>query len=168
GLGGHRGGGLLGRPAAGPADPPDTGADRRNREGNPGCSQGTGRELGMTTQDPDELRGRIEETQRELSANGDALTAKLSPQRIVQDRVQRARTAVGSVKQRVTRSAAQKAPADGGTAVADGAAAVPAASAATGTVSTAKGTVASAKGTGASAASSAAKAARPGSAAAPR
>jgi len=111
----------------------------------------------MTTQDPDQLRDGIEKTQRELSANVDALTAKLSPQRMVQDRVQRARTAMGSVKQRVTRSAAQKAPADGGTAAADGATAVPAASAATGTVSTAKGTVASAKGTVSSATSSAAK-----------
>jgi len=101
-------------------------------------------------QDPEQIRDDIEQTQRELSADVDALTAKLSPQRIVHDKVQRARTAMGSVKQRVTGGAAQKAPADGGTAV-------PAAPAATGTVSSATGTVASAKGTVSSATSSAAK-----------
>ena len=97
----------------------------------------------MTTQDPDQIRDDIEQIQRELSADVEALTAKLSPQRIVHDKVQRARTAMGSVKQRVTGGAAQKAPADGR-------AAVPAAAAA-------EGTVASAKGTASSAASSAAR-----------
>jgi len=91
-------------------------------------------------QDPEQIRDDIEQTQRDLSANVDALTAKLSPQRIVHDKVQRARTAMGSVKQRVTGGAAQKAPADGR-------AAVPAAAAAEGTVASATGTVASAKGT---------------------
>lgn len=104
----------------------------------------------MTTQDPDQIRDGIEQTQRDLSANVDALTAKLSPQRIVQEKVQRARTAMGSMKERVTGSAAQKASADGGTAV-------PAASAATGTASVATGTVSSAKSTVSSATSSAAK-----------
>jgi hypothetical protein len=104
----------------------------------------------MTTQDPDKIRDGIEQTQRELSANVDALTAKFSPQRIVQDKVQRARTAMGSMKERVTGSGAQKAPADGGSAV-------PAAPAADGTVSAAKSTVSSAKGTVSSATSSAAK-----------
>jgi ElaB/YqjD/DUF883 family membrane-anchored ribosome-binding protein len=104
----------------------------------------------MTTQDPDQIRDSIEQTQRELSANVDALTAKLSPQRIVHDKVQRARTAMGSMKEHVTGTAAQKAPADGGTAV-------PAAPAATGTVSSAKRTVSSAKRTVSSATSSAAK-----------
>jgi hypothetical protein len=106
----------------------------------------------MTTQDPDEIRDGIEQTQRELSANVDALTAKLSPQRIVQDKVQRARTAMGSVKERVTGGGAQKAAANGGTAV-------PAAAAAEGTVSAATDTVSSAKGAVSSATSSAVKAA---------
>ena len=88
-------------------------------------------------QDPEQIRDDIEQTQRELSADVDALTTKLSPQRVVHDRIQRARTAVGSMKQRVTGGAAQKASADGGTAA-------PAADAATGTVASAKGTVASA------------------------
>jgi len=88
-------------------------------------------------QDPEQIRDDIEQTQRDLSANVDALTAKLSPQRIVHDKVQRARTAMGSVKQRVTGGAAQKAPADGGTAA-------PAVDAADGTVSSAKGTASSA------------------------
>ena len=101
-------------------------------------------------QDPEQIRDDIEQTQRELSANVDALTAKLSPQRIVHDKVQRARTAMGSVKQRVTGGAAQKAPADGGTAA-------PAVDAAEGTVASATGTVASAKGTVSSATSSAAR-----------
>jgi len=91
----------------------------------------------MTTQDPDQIRDGIEQTQRELSADVEALTAKLSPQRIVHDQVQRARTAMGSMKERVTGGGAQKALADGGTAV-------PAAPAATGTVASAKGTVSSA------------------------
>lgn len=115
----------------------------------------------MTTQDPDQIRDGIEQTQRELSADVDALTAKLSPQRIVQDRVQRARTAMGSMKERVTGSTAQQAPAASGTAA-------PAADAAKGTVSTAKGAVSTAKGTVTAATSSAAKTAGPVAAAARR
>jgi len=88
-------------------------------------------------QDPEQIRDEIGQTQRELSADVDALTAKLSPQRIVHDRIQRARTAVGSMKQRVTGGAAQKASADGGTAA-------PAVDAADGAMSPAKGTVSSA------------------------
>ena len=106
-------------------------------------------------QDPEQIRDDIEQTQRELSADVDALTAKLSPQRIVHDKVQRARTAMGSVKQRVTGGAAQKAPADGGTAV-------PAAPAATGTVSSAKGTVSSAASSAARTAGTVTAAARRG------
>jgi Protein of unknown function (DUF3618) len=104
----------------------------------------------MTTQDPDQIRDGIEQTQRDLSANVDALTAKLSPQRIVHDKVQRARTAMGSMKERVTGSAAHKATRSDG-------AAAPAVPAAGGTVSSAQGTVSSAKGTVSSATSSAAK-----------
>jgi ElaB/YqjD/DUF883 family membrane-anchored ribosome-binding protein len=109
----------------------------------------------MTTQDPDEIRDGIEQTQRELSANVDALTAKLSPQRIVHDKVQRARTAMGSMKEHVTGTAAQKAPADGGTAA-------PAAPAATGTVSSAKRTVSSATSSAAKTAGTVTAAARRG------
>ena len=73
----------------------------------------------------------------------------------MQDKVQRARTAMGSMKERVTGSAAQKAPADGGTAV-------PAVSAAEGTVSSAKGTVSSATSSAARTAGTVTAAARRG------
>jgi hypothetical protein len=86
------------------------------------------------TQDPDQIRDGIEQTQRELSANVDALTAKLSPQRIVYDKVQRARTVVGSMKERASATAAQKASGAGGTAV-------PAGSTATSSVTRTAGTV---------------------------
>jgi len=109
----------------------------------------------MTTQDPDEIRDDIEQTQQQLSASVDALTAKLSPQRIVQDKVQRARTAMGSMKGRVTGSAAHRAPADGGTAV-------PSMAAAEGTVSSAKGTVSSATSSAAKTAGTVTAAARRG------
>jgi ElaB/YqjD/DUF883 family membrane-anchored ribosome-binding protein len=52
----------------------------------------------MTTQDPDQIRDGIEQTQRELSADVDALTARLSPQRIVQDQAQRARTVTAAAR----------------------------------------------------------------------
>jgi hypothetical protein len=113
------------------------------------------------TQDPDQIRDGIEQTQRELSASVDALTTKLSPQRILRDQVQRARTAVVSMKERAAATAAQKS-------AAAGEAAAPAVSTAKGTVSTAKGTVSSAKGTVTAATSSAAKAAGTVSAAARR
>ena len=106
-------------------------------------------------QDPEQIRDDIEQTQRDLSASVDALTAKLSPQRVVQDKVQRARTAMGSMKERVTGGGAQKALADGGTAV-------PAAPAATGTVSSAKGTVSSAASSAARTAGTVTAAARRG------
>jgi ElaB/YqjD/DUF883 family membrane-anchored ribosome-binding protein len=107
------------------------------------------------TNDPDQIRDGIEQTQRELSADVDALTAKISPQRIVHDKVQRARTAMGSMKERVTGTAAQKAPADGGTAA-------PAAPAATSTVSSAKRTVSSATSSAAKTAGTVTAAARRG------
>ena len=91
-------------------------------------------------QTPDQIRDDIERTQRELSADVDALTAKISPQRVVHDQVQRARTAMGSMKERVTGSAAHKAPADGGTAA-------PAVDAADGTVSSATSSAAKTAGT---------------------
>ena len=42
--------------------------------------------------DPDQIRSEIDQTQRELSADVDALTEKVSPQRIVERRVRRTRT----------------------------------------------------------------------------
>ena len=88
----------------------------------------------MTTQDPDQIRDGIEQTQRELSANVDALTTKLSPQRIMREQVQRALTAMGSIKERASATAAQK------SAEADGTAA-PAGSTATSPVTRTAGTV---------------------------
>lgn len=51
--------------------------------------------------DPDEIRREIDQTQRELSADVDALTEKLSPPRIVERRVQRTRTAMTNMKDRI-------------------------------------------------------------------
>jgi hypothetical protein len=61
------------------------------------------------TRDPDEIREGIEQTQQELSADVDALTDKLSPQRVVHRQADRARAAMRIVKQNV----AQKASAPG-------------------------------------------------------
>ena len=94
-------------------------------------------------QTPDQIRDEIEQTQRDLSADIDALTAKVSPQRVVHDKFQRARTAMGSMKERVTGNAGHKSTTADGTA--DAAA------------STAQDTVSSAKGTVTAATSSAAK-----------
>jgi uncharacterized protein YjbJ (UPF0337 family) len=55
--------------------------------------------------DPDDIRREIDQTQRELSADVDALTEKLSPPRIVERRVQRTRTAMTSMKDRIMGSA---------------------------------------------------------------
>jgi hypothetical protein len=51
--------------------------------------------------DPDQIRSEIDQTQRELSADVDALTEKLSPQRMVERRVRRSRTAITNVKDRI-------------------------------------------------------------------
>jgi vacuolar-type H+-ATPase subunit E/Vma4 len=51
--------------------------------------------------DPDQIRSEIDQTQRELSADVDALTEKLSPQRMVERRVRRSRTAMTNVKDRI-------------------------------------------------------------------
>jgi hypothetical protein len=51
--------------------------------------------------DPDQIRSEIDQTQRELSADVDALTEKISPPRIVERRVQRTREAVTNVKDRI-------------------------------------------------------------------
>ena len=51
--------------------------------------------------DPDQIRSEIDQTQRELSADVDALTEKLSPQRIVERRMRRSRTAMTNVKDKI-------------------------------------------------------------------
>jgi hypothetical protein len=51
--------------------------------------------------DPDQIRSEIDQTQRELSADMDALTEKLSPPRIVERRVQRTRLAMTNVKDKI-------------------------------------------------------------------
>jgi gas vesicle protein len=52
-------------------------------------------------QESDELRREIEETRRELGTDVDALTEKVSPKRVVERRVDRARDAVSGLKERV-------------------------------------------------------------------
>jgi hypothetical protein len=51
--------------------------------------------------DPDQIRSEIDQTQRELSADVDALTDKISPQRIAERRVRRTRTAMTNMKDRI-------------------------------------------------------------------
>jgi Protein of unknown function (DUF3618) len=55
--------------------------------------------------DPDEIRSEIDQTQRELSADVDALAEKLSPPRIVERRVRRTRAAMTNMKDRIMGSA---------------------------------------------------------------
>ena len=55
----------------------------------------------MTTTDPDQIRQEIERTRADLSDNVNALTYKVSPSRMVNDRVDRARGAVRGVKERI-------------------------------------------------------------------
>jgi cell division septum initiation protein DivIVA len=59
------------------------------------------------TSDPDQIRGNIEQTQKNLSANVDALAEKVSPSRIVERRVEQTRSAMSSVKDRIMGSAAE-------------------------------------------------------------
>ncbi len=54
-----------------------------------------------TSNNPDDIRRDIEETRSELSRDVDALTEKVSPARVVERRVERAKSAVGSVKDKV-------------------------------------------------------------------
>jgi hypothetical protein len=54
---------------------------------------------------PDEIRRDIERTRRELSSDVDLLTEKVSPTKVVERRVERARGAVSSVKEKVMGSA---------------------------------------------------------------
>jgi uncharacterized protein DUF3618 len=51
--------------------------------------------------DPDQIRSEIDQTQRELSADVDALTDKISPPRIVERRVRRTRAAMTNMKDRM-------------------------------------------------------------------
>ena len=57
--------------------------------------------------DPDQIRDEINQTQQELSADVDALTEKLSPQRIVERRVQSTRTAMTNMKDKIMGSTGQ-------------------------------------------------------------
>ena len=51
--------------------------------------------------DPDQIRRDIERTQAHLSTDVDALTEKVTPSRIVERRVGRARAAAGRLRERV-------------------------------------------------------------------
>jgi gas vesicle protein len=87
------------------------------------------------TSDPDQIRGNIEQTQQNLSADFDALTDKVSPPRIVERRVQQTRSAMTSVKDKIMGSATERTSALGGTVSSS-------ASSAMDTVSSARDTVA--------------------------
>lgn len=67
------------------------------------------------TSNPDQIRAGIEQTQRDLSADVDALTEKVSPPRIMERRVQRTRSAFTNVKDRIMGSTAERASGMGGT-----------------------------------------------------
>ena len=67
------------------------------------------------TSDPDQIRGDIEQTQQHLSADVDALTDKVSPPRIVQRRVERTRSAVTNVKDKIMGSTSEQTSDLGGT-----------------------------------------------------
>jgi cell division septum initiation protein DivIVA len=58
------------------------------------------------TSDPDQIRSNIEQTQANLSADVDALAAKVSPAQIMDRRVQQTRSAVTSLKDSIMGSAA--------------------------------------------------------------
>lgn len=55
----------------------------------------------MTTTDPDQIRQEIERTRAGLSDDVNALTYKVSPSRVVNERVDRARGAFRGVKERI-------------------------------------------------------------------
>lgn len=63
------------------------------------------------TSDPDEIRSNIERTQRNLSADVDALAQKVSPPRIVERQVQRTRSTMTNLKDTIMGSAGDQAPA---------------------------------------------------------
>jgi uncharacterized protein YjbJ (UPF0337 family) len=68
----------------------------------------------MTTNNPEDIRRDIELTRQELSRDVDALTEKVSPARVVERRVDRARDAVGSVKEKVMGRSSPAGGANGG------------------------------------------------------
>jgi gas vesicle protein len=100
------------------------------------------------TSDPDQIRGNIEQTQQNLSANVDALTEKVSPPKIMQRRVQQTRTSMTNVKEKIMGSTAEHTSNLGGTV----------SSSASSAKDTVASTASSAKDTVASTASSAADA----------
>ena len=65
------------------------------------------------TSDPDEIRSNIERTQQNLSADVDALAQKVSPPRIVERQVQRTRSTMTNLKDRIMGSAGDHTPATG-------------------------------------------------------
>jgi hypothetical protein len=107
--------------------------------------------------DPDQIRSEIDQTQRELSADVDALTEKLSPPRIVERRVQRTREAMTNVKDKIMGSTAGSATSGVGESVSARASSArdTAASAASSARDTAASAASSARDTAAGAASSA-------------
>jgi hypothetical protein len=58
------------------------------------------------TSEPDQIRGEIQQTHRELSADVGALTEKLSPPRMVQRRARRTRAAMTNMKDKIMGSTA--------------------------------------------------------------
>jgi hypothetical protein len=75
------------------------------------CS-GRGKEPSVTS-DPDEIRSNIERAQQNLSADVDALAQKVSPPRIVERQVQRTRSTMTNLKDRIMGSAGEQASAAG-------------------------------------------------------
>jgi nucleotide-binding universal stress UspA family protein len=67
------------------------------------------------TSDPDQIRGNIERTQQNLSADVDALTEKVSPPRIMGRRVQQTRSAMTTMKDRIMGGTADQTSSMGGT-----------------------------------------------------
>ena len=63
----------------------------------------------MTTADPDRLRNQIEHTQRNLSTDVDMLAEKVTPTKVVHRKMDRARRAVSSMRDRVMGSTSDSA-----------------------------------------------------------
>lgn len=61
----------------------------------------------MTSNDPDEIRRNIEQTRNDLSDNVNALSEKVTPSRIVDRRVQAAKSGMSSLRDRVMGSSAE-------------------------------------------------------------
>jgi hypothetical protein len=73
-----------------------------------------------TSSDPETIRREIERTQAGLSSDVDRLTEKVTPGRIVERRVDRARASAGRWKDRVMGAAPDRSPADAASAAASG------------------------------------------------